>query len=206
MSLIAVEEAKQKMEPRFAGIRSSILDGWSEWLAMPAKQRAELTSRSRASNVHDFIVAAACRHLTDAQVMDKSDLKLFVFDESICLRFKKFNDELCTSNQPTKQVELFRRQRPLDGVPAKHNLEAGYVLDSAELSIRGIHLVCPNGNKPYWAIDLLDDDYGSPIVDLFGPDGGGAPEGEPGSEEKPSRYRRKDSGVVVPFKQDDKDA
>jgi hypothetical protein len=130
--------------------------------------------------------------------MDSAGLKLFIFFDVIAVRFKKLDDYLCTRNQPTLQSERFSGQQELDGIPAKHNLNAGYVLDPSELEIGSIHVVCPNGDKPYWVIDLHEGGYECKSIDLFeqgGKDNKGAADDEP----RRARWRRKESGVIVPF-------
>lgn len=197
MPLIERDNAVRTLFGELPEIRASILEGWGDWTGLPAKQRAAATAGSRAGLVHDLIVDAACRRLTSAYVMDSSGLKLFIFRGTIAIRFKKLDDGLCTRNQPTRQAEKFRGQQQLDGVPAKHYLDAGYVLDPSELAIGSIHIVCPNGEKPYWTIELHEDGYECKSLGLFEQDSNGSNIAD--DEPRRARWRRKESGVIVPF-------
>jgi hypothetical protein len=101
------------------------------------------------------------------------------------------------TNQHDNQIDL-AVNKELEGIPAKHHLNAGYVLDPLELAIGSIHVVCPNGDKPYWAIELHESGYECKSIDLFeqsGEHNNSAPEDEP----RRARWRRKESGVIVPF-------
>lgn len=198
MSLLEHDDAVLALGEYFPEIRASIVDGWRGWTGLPDKQRAEATPGTRAAFVHDLIVAAACRRIPSAPVMDSAGLKLFIFSGAIAIRFKKLDDGLCTRNQPTRQSIGFNGQQELEGIPAKHNLNAGYVLDPLEVAIVSIHLVCPNGDKPYWAIELHEAGYECKVLDLFEHDGNHN-NSVPGDEPGPARWRRKESGVIVPF-------
>lgn len=177
-------------------IRESMIGGWRMWEEMPVKYRMALGSIARANVIHDFTIDCASKLLPDARIFDKSNLKLFVI-KNICLRFKKFDTSLSSRNQPTSQVKAFRGQQQLDGVPAMHNLEAGYTVNEFEQSISGLHIVCPNGNSNYWEMELLEDGVSTPIVDIFNTE-----DLTSDSESQPARYRRKKSGVIIPFEKD----
>lgn len=182
-----------------AEFRPILLEAWEEWLEQPAKFRVKMTGGARATIVHDLIVGIASHRLSGvARVFDKAALKLFVFGEQICIRFKKHDQELAPRNQPTKQVMDFLGQRPLDGVPAVHHLEVGYVLDPSETQVVSTNMVCPNGhkNRPYWHVELKDEGYQCDVTDLF--DSGLPPDGDSHSEEG-SKWKSRESGVVIPF-------
>ena len=199
MALIEREAAIDAL-PHLAEFRPILLEAWDEWLEQPAKFRSKMTGSSRATIVHDLIVDGAARRLgAVARLIDKAALKLFVFEERICIRFKKHDPDLSSRNQPTKQVKDFLGQRPLDGVPATHHLEVGYVLDPSETQVVSTNLVCPNGhkNRPYWHVELKDEGYQCEVTDLFDP---GVPPDDNASAEEGSKWRSRDSGIVIPFK------
>ena len=186
--------------PAMAEFRPIMLEAWNEWMALPAGFRAKMTPSARAFAVHDLMVDAAIRSLTEmARILDKSGLKLFVFEDTIAIRIKKHDDDLASRNQPTRQVKDFLGQRQLDGVPAVHHLEMGYVLDPSQTEITSTNLVCPNGhgNRPYWHIELQDEGYQVEVTDLF--DRSRNEQEEPESETG-ARWKQRDSGVVIPFK------
>lgn len=183
--------------PELSVLRTIMLESWHRWMTeIPPVTRIDLCDSARAFVVHSFIKAAAIKHFgSTAKPFDKSKLKLFVIGE-YAIRFKKHDAELVSRNQETKQVKNFMQQLPLTGVPATFNLEAGYVLDSAGTEIISTNLVCPNGykNRPYWHVELHDDGYElSDIEDLF-------PENPlPEDADTGARWKRRDSGVVIPF-------
>lgn len=199
MPLIEREHAVHILRNELPQIRNSIVEGWDAWLALPARQRAATTSGTRAGLVHDLIVDAASRRLETAHIMNRAGLRIFIFSGVIGVRFKKFDDDLGTRNQPTKQVEMFRGQQQLGGVPANHYLDAGYILDDSELAIAGVHLVCPNGERPYWSIGLHEHGYECQAEDLFAQNGPGIQEGTTERETSGARWRRRDTGTIVPF-------
>lgn len=199
MALIERDDAIEAL-PEIAEFRPIFLEAWNEWLEQPAKFRSKMTTGARATVVHDLVVEAAARTLgSTTRIVDKSGLKLFVFGQ-ICVRFKKHDADLASRNQPTQQVKDFLGQEQLDGVPAIYNLEAGYVLDASETAVVATNLVCPNGhrNRPYWSIELQDEGYQFDVTDLFDRSRP-APQGEP-EESSGSRWKSRESGIVIPFK------
>lgn len=93
MPLFERNSAVLALREELPEIRASILEGWRGWTKLPARQRAEATAGSRAAFVHDLIVAAACRRIPSAHVMDMAGLKLFIFHGAIAIRFKKLDHD-----------------------------------------------------------------------------------------------------------------
>lgn len=186
--------------PTLSEFRPVMLEGWKEWLRQPPKFRSKMTSSARASIVHDLMVDAAARRFVDhAKLIDKSGLKLFVFNDFICVRIKKHDEELLSKNQPTLQVRNFLGQQQIEGVPSIYNLEMGYILDASQTEIIATNLICPNGyrNRPYWCVELKDEGYLYNVTDIFDP--AYSSEGEERTESG-ARWKTRESGVVIPFK------
>jgi len=198
MSLVEQQEVIDVLGDRFIPIREAIWQGWAEWLDMSDRHRAALTRRARSDVVHDFIVEHAATLLPDAAIFDCAQLKLFVFQSRFALRFKKLDRRLRTSNQPTGQVTDFRRQQPIQMVPAVHNLEAGYVLDKAGQDIESLHLVCPNGPGVYWDIDLTSDAVSRGTSELFS-----VVEKDEEESNPPVRFQTKKDDRILPFPRQD---
>lgn len=199
MPLIEREEAIETL-PEMAEFRPIMMEAWGEWMNLPASFRAKMTPSARAFGVHDLMVDLAARRLADsARIIDKAGLKLFLFRDIISVRIKKHDDELVSRNQPTSQVRALLAQECLDGVQAVHHLEMGYVLDRSQTEIVATNLVCPKGRSkaPYWHIELKDEGYQFEVTDLFDnfpiPDSNDQPEAT-------SRWKKRDSSVVIPFK------
>jgi hypothetical protein len=187
--------------PEIAEFRPIMLGAWRRWQdEIPAGTKKDLDNSTRAIIVHNLTVSEAVKYLDGIAVMhDKWALKLFTIRD-YAVRFKKLDTELMSRNQETDQVKAFMAQLPLSGIPAIYHLEVGYVLDKLGTEIAETHVVCPNGfkNAPYWNIELHNDGYElSDVVDLF-------PENPPpnssdNGEERGSRWKRRESGVIIPF-------
>jgi len=197
MALVNHSTAIQEMNSYLSLIRSSLLGGWAMWEELPDRHRMAMNPSARAAAVHSFIIDCASRMLLEADVFDLSTLKLFVLKNKYSLRFKKFDGYLISKNQPTSQVESYRKQEQLPGVPSLHNLEAGYVLDELGQKVLSTHIVCPNGKSNYWAMELKEDGVSEIFVDMFD-----NVENDSNSEQ-PAKFRRKKSGIIVPFESKD---
>jgi hypothetical protein len=188
--------------PVLAEFRPIMLDAWAEWMELPASFRSRVTASARAFSVHDLMVDLAARRLSAfARIIDKTGLKLFVFADTISIRIKKHDEDLTSRNQPTEQVKALLDQQQLEGVPAVHHLEMGYVLDPSQTAIASTNLVCPNGrgNRPYWHIELKDEGYQFQATDLFDRSRNAQQESESVSGAG-SRWKKRESGIVIPFK------
>ena len=201
MPLIEQDVAVEAL-PAMAEFRPIMLEAWAEWLDLPASFRSKMSASARAFSVHDLMVDFAIRRLSRfARVWDKAGLKLFVFADTISIRIKKHDEDLASRNQPTRQVKALLGQQPLDGVPAVHHLEMGYVLDASQTAISSTNLVCPNGhgNRPFWHIELKDEGYQVEVTDLFDRSRSAQDETETESDSG-SRWKKRESGIVIPFK------
>ena len=170
MSLIEREEALSILGGHLSAFYKVVNGAWDDYMSYPIEKRVVHSGRSRASLVHDHMVDRASRYAVEeigVQIVELKKLYLFVFDGRIAVRFKKFDEELRTRNQPTKQVRRFKFQDQLPGVEAAHNLESGYILDANGQSIQAIHLVCPSGFGVYWDVLLTENAQLTVIEDLF---------------------------------------
>lgn len=198
MGLVTESEARADLEYIFDDIRRSMIEGWSKWQGQDEDIKVDLSSSSRAICVHDFTVKKASQYLPEAVVHNLRKLKIFVIDGKYVLRFKKFDTNLKSRNQPSKQVSNFKRQRKLDGINGVCNIEAGYVLNDTETEVESFNLLCPNGNRNYWDIDLTDF-KAKGTVELVSPDGEVIDDSEDGLIFTPKR-----TGEVVPFNKNKK--
>jgi len=116
--------------------------------------RVDLTPRSRASVVYDYIVAITIKRfleLDDSFVsLDRRrGFLLMNFGGKILLRFKKFNKRMRPEGIRTRQNVSFMTQGQgilLECVTAT-KLVAGYKLDDFQSGIELMAIVCPDGNK-----------------------------------------------------------
>ena len=195
MPLPELADAMNIVRPHLANIEKSIREGWEKAREIPPHVSAAFTVRSHASVIHDLIIEQASKNLP-ADLFDLSGLKLFVFDDRAAIRFKKFSEGYLSSNQPTKQVQKFRFQEPLNGIPTIMNLEAGYVVNQISNEIDSVNLTCPNGRSIYWQIELDGEGHKTNVQDIFD-------HSKIDGESPPSIWTPKQGGEILPFSRKD---
>lgn len=203
MPLVSEEKTVEFLKPHLGAIRKIVQGGWDDYLNLYDEAlRVVHCSTTRAAIVHSHQIERASHYsqvADNVRLFDLSKLKILVIDGQFAIRFKKFDEEKRSANQPTKQVEEFRSQGQLPGLPMTYNLEAGYVLDKLATKIEQIHLVCPNRKGFYWAAELHEDMATQTIFDLY--DYRNAPEEEI-QEEKSVGIKPKQDGITLPFRRE----
>lgn len=75
------------------------------------------------------------------------------------MKLKKLNHDFSTSNIQTQQVMLFNGQQlEMPTLEQPTNVYLGYTLNKTKSGAKGIHLVCPNSSRTYWAWHLSSDE------------------------------------------------
>jgi len=136
---------------------------WTEWLKKLDGPPSDLTPRSRASVLYDFIVAEAVRAFLgakDIRVKKERGFLVLRFQDRVALRFKKFRSRnLSVSVNKTGQTELFNSQLlefPPGSLKPMTHVVAGYLLDSLAMDIARLAITCTCDGTPLWApIDIL---------------------------------------------------
>jgi len=136
---------------------------WLKWLKTLEGSPADVTARSRASILYDFIVAEAVKAFLKAEgirVRKERGLLVLRFQDRVALRFKKFRSKaLGVSANKTKQSELFSGQMleyPAGSLTPMTHVVAGYLLDGLALDIARLAIICTCDNRPLWApIDIV---------------------------------------------------
>ncbi len=172
-------------------------------MSYPIEKKVVHSARSRASLVHDHIIDRTAKYAArtqEVQIVEKRGLFLFVFDGQIAVRFKKFDEDLKTSNQPSGQVQQFKNQMQLPGVQAAHNLESGYILTADAQALSAVHLVCPSGTGVYWDILLTAQAQTGVIQDLF------ANRIAPDEGDEGARIKRRENLKIIQIKNNGKDS
>ena len=170
MALIEQQNAILILDKHLSAFYGCIEGAWGDYMSYPVEKKVVHSARSRASLVHDHMIDRAAKYAArtqEVQIVEKKGLFLFVFDGQIAVRFKKFDEDLKTSNQPSGQVQQFKNQMQLPGVQAAHNLESGYILAADAQALGAVHLVCPSGTGVYWDILLTAQAQTGVIQDLF---------------------------------------
>jgi hypothetical protein len=178
MPLLSHDEGQRIVGPHFGAIFQIVIKAWTEYVAEYSdKQRAKHSTTTRACILHDLMVANAALYFTatdGCSSINSQGLMLFLISGKhipVAIRFKKFDRELLSRNQPTQQVRDFRSQQQIDALGAAYHLEAGYVLDQYESAIEQISIVCPNRNRSYWDIELRGETESvTKVQDLFEPE------------------------------------
>jgi hypothetical protein len=156
--MISKTSAEHILRRRLKKIRDCIFLSFGKWKSGHQGNGLILTPRSRASVIHDYMVAFARDFFKDdpgIRIFARRGLSLMNIDDSLLLRFKKLDAEKRSRNIPTQQTHLFRAQLELPGIPAElTHLEAGYVLNELQTALDGVYITCPNGNRLEWFMDL----------------------------------------------------
>lgn len=163
--------------PSIAGCLREAVDRFNEDRALTGP----VSTRTRASNVHDYASEAAERvfdGVTGVRLLRDHGFLVIVIDDTVVIRFKKLSDRLATCGIRTHQARLWAAQEAIPGMPARTHLVAGYVLDDLG-EIARLVLVCSQDGRVLWTIDLQGE-YGEdaglipfPGID-DGPDAGRA--------------------------------
>jgi len=198
MPLISADEATDVLTPYLEGIHDAIHGGMADFKKLPARDRNSWVAGTCAGVVHDYQVTRAAGYFAKfpgkVRAHEKDKLVLFDIHGRVALRFKKVDRAFKSRNQPTRQVAEFRGQMQLPGVSASSNLEAAYVYDEIEQDIAWAGIVCPNNDRAYWHLELRDEGAFLNVVDMF--------EATEEDENAGTKYTRRQSGIIVPFKRD----
>jgi hypothetical protein len=176
-TLISKDEAADLLEPHLELLQDCVARAWDDWCGVrdrELKAGIEIGPMPRARIVYELIVKRARAVFADIPgitVSQKRGFLVLVFGDRAVIRFKKLKKNLLPSSARTHQQELFSTQQELPGLPPPATyLNAGYVLDEAQLEITRIVLSCVESTDLVWSLDL---DLG--LVDVVVPAAGTAP-------------------------------
>jgi hypothetical protein len=149
---------------------------WIKWLKRLEGPPTDVSARTRASVLYDFIVAEAVRaFLAKDGIRVKRERGFLVlrFQDRVALRFKKFRSRtLSVSANKTEQSELFSGQMlefPSGSPKPMTHVIAGYLLDGLAMDIAMLAITCTCDGKPLWApIEILPTSADAPTA-LPGP-------------------------------------
>jgi hypothetical protein len=136
---------------------NSIASSWNEYMQEIGDWGPDMTDRSRASIVHDLTIRSAIQQfdgVPGVRVVVQNGLYLFIFDDSIAVRFKKLDEDKRSRNIPTQVTLDFRGQQEIPGISSTLHLEAGYVLNKLQTEIDGVYIVCPSRDRASWFWEL----------------------------------------------------
>ena len=199
MAIVSQDQAVEELNEHLGALDTIIRGAWRDVESLPTSCHIVMTARSRASLVHDYILARASEYASSAENVRYFTRQLMhglVVDGRYAIRFKKFDEDNRSRNQPTVQVTEFRGQIELDGIDATHHLEVGYITNALGTDIADVRIACPSGFGNAWAVSISDRGVETVLADLFPKDGG---DGSSDVEEA-SIEPRKPLGEIIPFR------
>lgn len=132
-------------------------DRWQEWLKELDGSPADVSPRSRANVLYDFIKAEAVSQFLGVEhvrVRQERGFLVIQIHDRVALRFKKFRGrKLKTSSIRTGQAMAFQGQTLefANEVEPMTHLVAGYLLDKFELGIKELAITCTLDGEHLWA-------------------------------------------------------
>ena len=196
--LISFSQANNVLLPYMPELCSLIHGAWNDYqVQISSNVQAILSTRSRASIVHDFMVKRAIEFAegkNNVSFIRRKRMFVLIFKSEygfLALRFKKRDKGGFSQNIPTKQVSDFKNQIPIHGIDVKHHLEIGYILTDMQDVISSIVMVCPSGGAIYWMAEITPAGSRENVVNLW--------------EHKGEEEQSGDGFVVRPRKVDDND-
>ncbi|CAL9304169.1 hypothetical protein SUDANB170_03696 [Streptomyces sp. enrichment culture] len=142
----------------------SAWDRWQEWVKKLEGSPADVSARSRANVLYDFIAAEATQQFLGVEHVkvrkDRGFLVIQIRDQ-VAIRFKKFQGRrLKTSSIATAQAIAYQAQMLefSEQVEPMTHLVAGYLLDSFELDFEKLAITCTMNGEHLWApIEIIPD-------------------------------------------------
>jgi hypothetical protein len=131
---------------------------WVDWLPELKGAPTDISPRSRASVIYDFIVAEAVQAFLSTpgiRVQKERGFLVLRFQDRVALRFKKFgNKKLSVSRNNTRQTQLYDAQM-LEFAPgtlqSMAHVTAGYLLDNLALDMSVLAITCTENGRHMWA-------------------------------------------------------
>ncbi|MFJ3758855.1 hypothetical protein [Streptomyces sp. NPDC090080] len=149
-------------------------DRWQEWLKTLEGSPADVSPRSRANVLYDFIKAEAVKQflgIEHVRVRHERGFLVIQIHDRVAIRFKKFRSrKLKTSSIMTGQAKAYLGQSlefASEVQPMTH-LIAGYLLDRFEVDLEKLAITCTLNGEHLWApIDIIPDvGHGGVIIPM----------------------------------------
>jgi hypothetical protein len=158
--VLSPEEVKDILGERVDKLRLCMETAWERYQNFPPEVKVDLSARSRASVVYDFIIREAWNQFmndSDVHLDQRRGFLLINVLGMVLIRFKKFNKRLLPQSIPTNQNMVFmeRGQGILLECVTATKLIAGYQLNNLQSNIQLMAMVCPDGNtcELYFELD-----------------------------------------------------
>jgi hypothetical protein len=171
MAVITLGAALPLLLPHQTAIARVVNDSWSAVMSLPKEHLIILDATARANimSCHMRYRATAYFETVGVHTRDLNRAKFYVIEDKIAIRFKKFDEDLQSSNVLTTQVSTIREQLPLEGIGNVSFVDVGYVLDDQCQNIDRICAVCMYGDRNFWEYDLSSGTELGNVQKLFPP-------------------------------------
>jgi hypothetical protein len=152
-------EAERFFAPHFDRFTAALADGFSEYDEIDPKLRAKNRSRSKSSNINDFIshrIQEEFDGVGGAVFVERHGAIQLILENTYRVKFKKLDRRLRAHNVPTQTVMAFwfQAQQILPFTPDPvANVWVGYTATKSG-ALEGIYIVCPQGRHNAWEIPL----------------------------------------------------
>lgn len=163
----APDDVANFLAPFLNDIWDCVAAAIKEYHALTPAQKAIYRPRTRASIIHDNIVHNVTKRLAEVPgilFMNRKGRFSILIEDKFEMRFKKFDRHMRTSNIPTRQTWDFIHQVQslqsvmLDLPDPLVNLNAGYQWNALQTDIQGVFIVCPNGHRNDWVLEITGPD------------------------------------------------
>jgi hypothetical protein len=155
--LIRLSELPEALRKHVVTLRGFVSSALENFVGEHAPFRVKYCRRTEASIIHDYIIWHAKQASFPHQV--KRNLFLLNVENDYRVKPKKLDSSLRPRNIQTNLVLEFERNRGLrlfDDLDLTH-VFLGYQRDGVELLNSPIWLVCPQGRRVKWAVELPAD-------------------------------------------------
>lgn len=166
------DSAEKFFEPYKARLCKCVVNGFNRYKEILGSSAYCCEIRTKAGLIRDLMIDCAKTEFgfdEEVKFLGQNQMMLMKFKNEYNLRFKKFNNDLTTSNFPTPQSQAYSQQTEIPGIPsASLNLDIGYIPDELIGEIKGVYIVRPNGDAPSWSIRLDQSDIESgEVTNMF---------------------------------------
>jgi hypothetical protein len=168
----------------------------------PPEAKLAHDASCKAHNVQRHMLARASKYAAtnpeNVKAFECNNLRGIICNQLVAFLFKKLNDELLSRNNETRQIEDYRHQRDIPGIPAVVKLIAGYQ-ENDETGEYGVYVTRPSGRGNRWEMPLATDSTQPTTTPLFA---------EEDDLQEAEILPRTEPGKVIPLergKKDDKD-
>ncbi len=193
--IVAQSKATVDLLTHLPHLSKLVQQAWEDVKKAPSEWQLIMCARTRASLMHDCMLARAAIYAdqtSGVRLFERLGMHGIVVDGRYAIRFKMFDKDSNSKNQPTRQVAEFRAQAELEGIDAAHHLELGYVINELATEVVDVRMTCPSGRGNAWVLSIMGEVAETVIADIFS----SAVDEIEAADVKP----RRTSADVLPFK------